>query len=144
MYKKILVALAAVALIYPLMPFSSDYILHVMTLIMVYMVLAMGLNIVPGFCGLLDLGFVGFFGIGAYTSGLLTVHFGLSFWTIVPLAALNGALWGVLLGAPTLRLTGDYFAIVTFGFSELVFLFLTNEIWFFSSNSFPCAFGNCL
>ena len=129
MYKKILTLCAAMALIYPLMPFSNDYILHVMTLIMVYMVLAMGLNIVPGFCGLLDLGFVGFYGIGAYTSGLLTVHYGLSFWTIVPLAALNGAMWGVLLGAPTLRLTGDYFAIVTFGFSELVCLFLTNEIW---------------
>jgi branched-chain amino acid transport system permease protein len=96
---------------------------------MIYMVLAMGLNIVPGFCGLLDLGFVGFYGIGAYTAGLLTVHYGVSFWLIVPLAALNGALWGVLLGAPTLRLTGDYFAIVTFGFSELVVLFLTNEIW---------------
>ena len=129
MYKKILTLCAAMALIYPLMPFSNDYILHVMTLVMVYMVLAMGLNIVPGFCGLLDLGFVGFYGIGAYTSGLLTVHYGLSFWFIVPLAALNGALWGVLLGAPTLRLTGDYFAIVTFGFSELVCLFLTNEIW---------------
>lgn len=129
MYKKILMLIAGMALIYPMMPFSNDYILHVMTLVMVYMVLAMGLNIVPGFCGLLDLGFVGFYGIGAYTSGLLTVHYGLSFWTIVPLAALNGALWGVLLGAPTLRLTGDYFAIVTFGFSELVVLFLTNEIW---------------
>ena len=129
MYKKIFTLCAAMALIYPLMPFSNDYILHVMTLVMVYMVLAMGLNIVPGFCGLLDLGFVGFYGIGAYTSGLLTVHYGLSFWFIVPLAALNGALWGVLLGAPTLRLTGDYFAIVTFGFSELVCLFLTNEIW---------------
>ncbi|KIX14146.1 ABC transporter ATP-binding protein [Dethiosulfatarculus sandiegensis] len=96
---------------------------------MLYMILALGLNVIPGFNGLLDLGFVGFYGIGAYTSGLLTVHFGLSYWVIIPLAALNGALWGVLLGAPTLRLTGDYFAIVTFGFSELVVLFLTNEIW---------------
>ena len=127
--KPLLLILAAAALAYPAMPFSMDYVIHVMTLVMVYMVLAMGLNIVPGFCGLLDLGFVGFYGIGAYTSGLLTVHFGLSFWVIVPLAALNGALWGIMLGAPTLRLTGDYFAIVTFGFSELVVLFLTNEIW---------------
>ncbi|MGE4296453.1 MAG: branched-chain amino acid ABC transporter permease [Desulfovibrionaceae bacterium] len=116
-------------LVYPVSPIASEYVLHVGTLIMVYMVLALGLNIVPGFCGLLDLGFVGFYGVGAYTAGLLTIHFGLSFWLIVPLAALNGALWGVLLGAPTLRLTGDYFAIVTFGFSELVVLFLTNEIW---------------
>lgn len=120
---------AGASLLYPLMPFASEYILHVMVLVMIYMVLAMGLNIVPGFCGLLDLGFVGFYGIGAYTAGLLTINMGLSFWIIVPLAALNGALWGVLLGAPTLRLTGDYFAIVTFGFSELVVLFLTNEIW---------------
>ncbi|MFO7727510.1 MAG: branched-chain amino acid ABC transporter permease [Desulfonatronovibrio sp.] len=121
--------LVAAALSYPLFSFASEYVLHVMVLVMVYMVLAMGLNIIPGFCGLLDLGYVGFYGIGAYTAGLLTIHFGLSFWLVVPLAALNGALWGVLLGAPTLRLTGDYFAIVTFGFSELVVLFLTNEIW---------------
>ncbi len=123
------IALVAALLIFPQTGLSNDYILHVMTLIMVYMVLAMGLNIVPGFCGLLDLGFVGFYGIGAYTAGLLTVHYGMNFLWIVPLAALNGALWGILLGAPTLRLTGDYFAIVTFGFSELVVLFLTNEIW---------------
>ncbi len=122
-------ALAALALIYPLMPFADEYVLHVLVLIFIYIILALGLNIVPGFCGLLDLGFVGFYAIGAYTSGLLTVHFGLSYWIIIPLAALNGALWGVLLGAPTLRLTGDYFAIVTFGFSELVVLFIRNENW---------------
>ncbi len=121
--------LALLVLVFPLTPMSSEYVLHVMTLVMVYMILAMGLNIVPGFCGLLDLGYVGFYGIGAYTCGLLTVHYGINFWVILPLAALNGALWGVLLGAPTLRLTGDYFAIVTFGFSELVVLVLTNEIW---------------
>ena len=121
--------LLAAALAYPLMPFRDVYVLHVLVLIMVYMVLAMGLNILPGFCGLLDLGFVGFYGIGAYTAGLLTIHYNMSFWVIVPLAVMNGALFGVLLGAPTLRLVGDYFAIVTFGFSELVVLFLTNEIW---------------
>jgi branched-chain amino acid transport system permease protein len=128
--KKALLLFTGLALlVYPVLPFSSDYVLHVMTLAMVYMILAMGLNIVPGFCGLLDLGYVGFYGLGAYAAGLLTIHYGLSFWVIVPLAALNGAIWGTLLGAPTLRLTGDYFAIVTFGFSELVVLFLTNEIW---------------
>ncbi|KHK04290.1 branched-chain amino acid ABC transporter permease [Desulfovibrio sp. TomC] len=121
--------LLAAALAYPLMPFRDIYVLHVLVLIMVYMVLAMGLNILPGFCGLLDLGFVGFYGIGAYTAGLLTVQYNMSFWLIVPLAVINGALFGMLLGAPTLRLVGDYFAIVTFGFSELVVLFLTNEIW---------------
>ena len=126
---KIRIGLLILALILPLFPFVTDYALHIAILIFMYMILALGLNIVPGFNGLLDLGYVGFYGIGAYTSGLLTVHFGLSYWVIIPIAFLNGALWGVLLGAPTLRLTGDYFAIVTFGFSELVVLFLTNEIW---------------
>jgi len=93
------------------------------------MILALGLNIVPGFTGLLDLGYVGFYGIGAYTAGLLTIHYDLSLWLILPFAALNGAIWGILLGAPTLRLTGDYFAIVTFGFSELVVLLIRNELW---------------
>ena len=119
----------AVALTLPFLPFTSEYLLHVCILIFLYMVLALGLNVVPGFNGLLDLGYVGFYGIGAYTAGLLTVKFGLSYWLIIPLAAINGAIWGVLLGAPTLRLTGDYFAIVTFGFSELVVLVITNEIW---------------
>ena len=108
---------------------SSLYIQRILTLTVLYMILALGLNIVPGFTGLLDLGYVGFYGIGAYTAGLLTIHYDLSFWVILPLAALNGALWGILLGAPTLRLTGDYFAIVTFGFSELVVLVIRNELW---------------
>ncbi|WP_300157885.1 branched-chain amino acid ABC transporter permease [Solidesulfovibrio sp.] len=128
-FKTLLYLAAAAALAYPLTPFRDVYVLHVLVLIMVYMVLAMGLNILPGFCGLLDLGFVGFYGIGAYTAGLLTIHYNMSFWLIVPLAAVNGAFFGVMLGVPTLRLVGDYFAIVTFGFSELVVLFLTNEIW---------------
>lgn len=126
---KIRAGLLILALIFPLLPFVTEYLLHIVILIFLYMILALGLNIVPGFNGLLDLGYVGFYGIGAYTSGLLTIHFNLSFWLIIPLAFINGAIWGILLGAPTLRLTGDYFAIVTFGFSELVVLFLTNEIW---------------
>jgi branched-chain amino acid transport system permease protein len=126
---KIRAGLLILALLLPLLPFVTDYMLHIVILIFLYMILALGLNIVPGFNGLLDLGYVGFYGIGAYTSGLLTIHFNMSFWLIIPLAFINGAIWGILLGAPTLRLTGDYFAIVTFGFSELVVLFLTNEIW---------------
>ncbi|MFW6147440.1 MAG: branched-chain amino acid ABC transporter permease [Thermodesulfobacteriota bacterium] len=122
-------SLLGIALILPLLPFMSEYILHIIILVYLYMILALGLNIVPGFNGLLDLGYVGFYGIGAYTAGLLTYHFGLAYWIIIPLAFINGAIWGILLGAPTLRLTGDYFAIVTFGFSELVVLLLTNEIW---------------
>jgi branched-chain amino acid transport system permease protein len=105
-----------------------DYPLRVTAMMALYMVLALGLNIVPGFTGLLDLGFVGFYGIGAYTSGLLILKLGFNFWEVLPLAALNGAFWGILLGVPTLRLTGDYFAIVTFGFSEIVILVITNWV----------------
>jgi len=124
-------AILFLAILLPWIPIgaSSNYLLRVLTTAVLYMILALGLNIVPGFTGLLDLGYVGFYGIGAYTSGLLSIHYDLSLWVILPLAAANGALWGVLLGAPTLRLTGDYFAIVTFGFSELVVLFLRNELW---------------
>ena len=123
--------LLLLAIILPWLPLgtSSSYLLRILTTAILYMMLALGLNIVPGFTGLLDLGYVGFYGIGAYTSGLLAIHYDLSIWAILPLAALNGALWGVLLGAPTLRLTGDYFAIVTFGFSELVVLLIRNELW---------------
>jgi branched-chain amino acid transport system permease protein len=119
------------ALVLPWLPLgtSTNYLLRIATTAVLYMILALGLNIVPGFTGLLDLGYVGFYGIGAYTSGLLTIHYDLSFWIIIPLAAINGAIWGILLGAPTLRLTGDYFAIVTFGFSELVVLVIRNELW---------------
>lgn len=123
------VLIAAAVLAYPLAPFSEQYVLHVAVLTMIYMILAMGLNVVPGFTGLLDLGFVGFYGVGAYTAGILSLTYDLSFWAILPVAVLVGALVGVLRGSPTLRLSGDYFAIVTFGFTELVVLFLTNEIW---------------
>ncbi len=122
----------------PYLPKINDYILHVFILIMLYIVLALGLNVVTGFTGLLNLGYVGFYGIGAYTAGLLTVKYALSqswtsifgnFWVVLIIAIINGALWGILLGIPTLKLTGDYFAIVTFGFSELVILIITNEVW---------------
>jgi len=74
-------------------------------------------------------GYVGFYGIGAYVAGLLSVHYGLPFYILLPLALIAGAISGVVLGTPTLRLTGDYFAIVTFGFAELVILIVRNEIW---------------
>ncbi|MBI5417147.1 branched-chain amino acid ABC transporter permease [Candidatus Poribacteria bacterium] len=125
-------------LLLPFLPGINDYIMHILILIMLYIVLALGLNIVTGLAGLLDLGYVGFYGIGAYTVGLLTVKFAMAdnwlsifgnFWFLVILAILHGALWGIILGIPTLRLSGDYFAIVTFGFSELVILVITNEVW---------------
>jgi branched-chain amino acid transport system permease protein len=85
-----------------------------------FAVAALGLNIIVGYCGLLNLGFAGFMLIGAYTGGILTKQYHLSFWTAATLSIIHGAIWGILLGLPTLRLTGDYFAIVTFGFAELV------------------------
>jgi len=108
---------------------SGDYILRIFVQAYLYMLLAVGLNIVPGFTGLLDLGYVGFYLVGGYTAGLLMARLGWSYWICLPIAALNGAFWGLLRGAPTLRLTGDYFAIVTFGFAELLFRIVKNEEW---------------
>ncbi|MGC4241290.1 MAG: high-affinity branched-chain amino acid ABC transporter permease LivM, partial [Herbaspirillum sp.] len=91
-----------------------------------YVVLGLGLNIVVGFAGLLDLGYVGFYAVGAYTYALCNQYFGLSFWECVPLSAAAAALFGFLLGFPVLRLRGDYLAIVTLGFGEIIRLLLNN------------------
>lgn len=112
------------------LPFpSGDYGLRIIVSAYLYMLLAVGLNVVPGFTGLLDLGYAGFYLVGGYTAGLLMVRLGWSYWVVLPIAAIHGALWGLLRGAPTLRLTGDYFAIVTFGFAELLHRVVKNEIW---------------
>lgn len=99
---------------------------HIMILSGIGAIAALGLNIIVGYCGLLNLGFAGFMLIGAYTSGILMKDYGCSFWFACVVAVLHGTLWGILLGIPTLRLTGDYFAIVTFGFSELVIMMARN------------------
>ena len=102
---------------------------RVLNFTLIYIMLALGLNIVVGFAGLLDLGYVAFYAVGAYTWALLaSPHFGLHlpFWIVLPLGALFAALFGVLLGAPTLRLRGDYLAIVTLGFGEIIRIFLNN------------------
>jgi branched-chain amino acid transport system permease protein len=94
-----------------------------------YVLLALGLNIVVGFAGLLDLGYIAFYAVGAYTYALLaSPHFGLHlpFWVILPIGAAIAALFGVLLGAPTLKLRGDYLAIVTLGFGEIIRIVLNN------------------
>ena len=94
-----------------------------------YIMLALGLNIVVGFAGLLDLGYIAFYAVGAYLYALLaSPHFGLHWpaWAILPLGALVAGVFGVLLGAPTLRLRGDYLAIVTLGFGEIIRIFLNN------------------
>ena len=88
--------------------------------------LGWGLNIVVGLAGLLDLGYVAFYAVGAYSYALLATHFGLSFWICLPLAGILAAFWGVLLGFPVLRLRGDYLAIVTLAFGEIIRLVLLN------------------
>ena len=94
--------------------------------ILIYVMLGWGLNIVVGLAGLLDLGYVAFYAVGAYTYALLATTFGLSFWLCLPLAGLFAALWGVILGFPVLRLRGDYLAIVTLAFGEIIRIVLVN------------------
>ena len=93
---------------------------------LIWVVLGLGLNIVVGLAGLLDLGFVAFYAVGAYSYALLNHHFGLSFWVVLPIGMLLGAFFGLLLGYPVLRLRGDYLAIVTLGFGEIIRLVLEN------------------
>jgi branched-chain amino acid transport system permease protein len=105
-------------------PVAAD----ILILIGINAIAALGLNIIVGYCGLLNLGFAGFMLIGAYTTGILMKEYHFSFWLAALVSALHGALWGIVLGIPTLRLTGDYFAIVTFGFSELVIMVARNWV----------------
>ncbi|KQV10811.1 ABC transporter permease [Rhizobium sp. Root1203] len=94
--------------------------------ILIYVMLAWGLNIVVGLAGLLDLGYVAFYAVGAYSYALLSSYFGLSFWLLLPLSGILAALWGVILGFPVLRLRGDYLAIVTLAFGEIIRLVIIN------------------
>ncbi len=102
--------------------------LNIAILAAYFSVCALGLNIIVGYCGLLNLGFAGFMLIGSYTAAILCTRFGWSFWLALPASALHAAFWGVVFGLPTLRLTGDYFAIVTFGFGELMNMVARNWI----------------
>ncbi|SAI55524.1 ABC transporter ATP-binding protein [Bordetella ansorpii] len=102
---------------------------RILNFALLYVMLAVGLNIVVGFAGLLDLGYIAFYAVGAYTWALLaSPHFGLHlpFWAILPIGLAVAALFGVMLGAPTLKLRGDYLAIVTLGFGEIIRIFLNN------------------
>lgn len=120
--------LLVVALIFPF--FASKYLLTVVILGLIYVLLGLGLNIVVGLAGLLDLGYVAFYAIGAYGLALGYQYLGLGFWTVLPLAALLAALAGALLGFPVLRMHGDYLAIVTLGFGEIIRLILNNWLSF--------------
>ena len=94
--------------------------------ILIYIMLAWGLNIVVGLAGLLDLGYVAFYAVGAYSYALLSSYYGFSFWLLLPMAGIFAALWGIILGFPVLRLRGDYLAIVTLAFGEIIRLVLVN------------------
>src|SRR5262249_12714525 len=96
--------------------------------ILIYVMLGWGLNIVVGLAGLLDLGYVAFYAVGAYSYALFATTFGLSFWILLPLAGSLAAFWGILLGFPVLRLRGDYLAIVTLAFGEIIRLILINWV----------------
>jgi branched-chain amino acid transport system permease protein len=114
------------ALIVPVLFYSNRYLLDLGILILTYTMLGWGLNIVVGLAGLLDLGYVAFYAVGAYSYALIAQHFGVSFWICLPLAGILAAFAGVLLGFPVLRLRGDYLAIVTLGFGEIIRLILLN------------------
>lgn len=104
----------------------STYQVNILTTALIYVILGLGLNVVVGFAGLLDLGYVAFYAVGAYTYALLNFNFEISFWLALPLAGVLGSLAGILLGFPVLRLRGDYLAIVTLGFGEIIRLVLEN------------------
>jgi len=128
------IAFAVLGIMLAALPFLVDAGLgqswvRILDFTLLYVMLALGLNIVVGYAGLLDLGYIAFYAVGAYLYALLaSPHFGLHlpFWALLPLGALVAGLFGVMLGAPTLRLRGDYLAIVTLGFGEIIRIFLTN------------------
>ncbi len=122
-----LVVLVGAALIWPF--FVSRGAVDLATLVLIYIMLALGLNVVVGLAGLLDLGYVAFYAVGAYTFALLHQYFGVSFWVALPIGACLAATFGLLLGFPVLRLRGDYLAIVTLGFGEIIRILLNNMTW---------------
>lgn len=115
-------ALLAIAVALPLLITGSNqgYVLTIGMQILTYVMLGWGLNVVVGLAGLLDLGYVAFYAVGAYSYALIATTFGWSFWLCLPLAGVFAALWGIMLGFPVLRLRGDYLAIVTMAFGEII------------------------
>jgi branched-chain amino acid transport system permease protein len=127
-------AVLGFVIIYPILalliagPGAGKWIDNFGIQILIYVILGWGLNIVVGLAGLLDLGYVAFYAIGAYTIALLGKGFDLSFWMLLPLAGIFAAFWGILLGFPVLRLRGDYLAVVTLAFGEIIRLVLINWV----------------
>jgi branched-chain amino acid transport system permease protein len=127
------IAIAAIGCVLVVLPFVLASVgtawVRITNLAILFAILSLGLNVVVGFAGLLDLGYIAFYGVGAYVYALLaSPHFGLHlpFWITLPLGAAVACIFGILLGAPTLKLRGDYLAIVTLGFGEIVRIFLNN------------------
>jgi branched-chain amino acid transport system permease protein len=112
------------AIVFPLL--TGRYAHDVAISVLIYVCLGLGLNVVIGLAGLLDLGYIAFYGVGAYTYALVSLHFGISFWLCLPIAAFVASIAGCIIGYPTLRMRGDYLAIVTLGFGEIVRLILNN------------------
>jgi branched-chain amino acid transport system permease protein len=119
-------ALLIFTVLVPVIFYHQRYILDLGILVLTYVMLGWGLNVVVGLAGLLDLGYVAFYAVGAYSYALLATNFGLSFWICLPLAGILASLWGVMLGFPVLRLRGDYLAIVTLAFGEIIRLVIIN------------------
>jgi branched-chain amino acid transport system permease protein len=116
----------AFAVALPFLPFSSRYLIDLGTTVMIYVMLGWGLNVVVGLAGLLDLGYVAFYAVGSYTFALLAQNLDFTFWEALPFSGLVAASFGILLGFPVLRLRGDYLAIVTLGFGEIIRIVLLN------------------
>ena len=114
------------ALLVPVVFYDQRYVIDTGIQVLTYVMLGWGLNVVVGLAGLLDLGYVAFYAVGAYSYALLATNFGLSFWVCLPLAGILAACWGVMLGFPVLRLRGDYLAIVTLAFGEIIRLVIIN------------------
>ncbi|MCL2096620.1 MAG: branched-chain amino acid ABC transporter permease [Oscillospiraceae bacterium] len=114
----VFIAILAVTASLPL--FLNNYILNVLWNAMFYMLLALGLNIIVGYCGMCDLGYAAKFAVGAYATGILIKSFGWNFWLTLPVSVIAAVVTAVLVGAPTLKLRSDYLAIVTLGFAEIV------------------------
>lgn len=135
--------LVGLAIVFPFL--ATKYLLTVAILGLIYVLLGLGLNIVVGLAGLLDLGYVAFYAIGAYGTALGYQYTGLGFWAMLPLGAVMAALAGALLGFPVLRMHGDYLAIVTLGFGEIIRTVLNNWVSFTGGpNGVPVPSPRCL
>jgi branched-chain amino acid transport system permease protein len=122
-YVKLLIVLACLILPWVV---TSNYAMRVIIYIGLYIVLALGLNVVMGYTGLLNIGHAAFYAVGAYTTAILMVKYGMSFWLTIPVGMFFGVLLGIVLGFPTLRVRDDYLAIVTLGFGQIVYIVANN------------------